>query len=463
MNRAVPRFLAAQPDARLIPLPWHLPLEQWPNDVLVALPRGISRHVVRFIQVGSEVFAAKEVLEGSAMHEYRMLTDLNRLRAPAVEPSGVVSGRVDAHGSPLDSILLTRHLQFSLPYRSLFSTGVRRETVSRLIDAMVVLLARLHLTGFLWGDVSLSNILFRRDAGEFAAYLVDAETGELHDTLSDGQRLHDLDIAVVNLFGEFSDLKEGRMLDEQLDPLALVKQIETRYHDLWQELTGVEEFAGSELSRIESRVRRLNTLGFDVAELDIQTSPTGETIRIQPKVVDAGHHSRRLLRLTGLDTEENQARRLLNDLDTYRAQNNLSHTEESVAAHQWLMNAFEPVVTAIPPDLAGKREPAQIFHEVLDYRWYQSQRERREVPLTEAVQGYIRDVLSALPDEVISSEMISPLGEQRQLVNPLDPSQGFVDVQDMPVDPWEAEAYAPGTEVLPDHLDIDALRRRAGR
>ncbi len=345
----MPRFLAAQPDARLIPLPWHLPLEQWPTDVLVALPRGISRHVVRFIQVGSEVFAAKEVLEGSAMHEYRMLTDLNRLRAPAVEPSGVVSGRVDAHGSPLDSILLTRHLQFSLPYRSLFSTGVRRETVSRLIDAMVVLLARLHLTGFLWGDVSLSNILFRRDAGEFAAYLVDAETGELHDTLSDGQRLHDLDIAVVNLFGEFSDLREGRLLDEQLDPLALVKQIETRYHDLWQELTGVEEFAGSELSRIESRVRRLNNLGFDVAELDIQTSPTGETIRIQPKVVDAGHHSRRLLRLTGLDTEENQARRLLNDLDTYRVQHSLSHVEESVAAHQWLMNAFQPVVTAIPP------------------------------------------------------------------------------------------------------------------
>lgn len=461
MNGTVPRFLAAQPDARLIPLPWHLPLAEWPTDVLVALPRGISRHVVRFIQVGSEVFAAKELLEGSAMHEYRTLTDLNRLGAPAVEPSGVVSGRVDLAGEPLDSILLTRHLQFSLPYRSLFSNGVRRETVSRLIDAMVVLLARLHVLGFLWGDVSLSNILFRRDAGEFAAYLVDAETGELHDKLSDGQRLHDLDIAVVNLFGEFCDLKAGRMLDEQLDPLALVKQIESRYHDLWQELTGVEEFAGSELSRIESRVRRLNNLGFDVAELDIRTSPTGETIRIQPKVVDAGHHSRRLLRLTGLDTEENQARRLLNDLDAYRAKNNLGHIEESVAAHQWLMNAFEPVVTAIPPDLAGKREPAQMYHEVLDYRWYQSQRERREVPLAEAVEGYIGDVLSVLPDEVISSEMLSPASESRQLVNPLDPSQGFVDDQDMPEDPWEAEAYAPGTEVLPDHFDIDALRRRA--
>ena len=458
----MPRFLSVNPDARLIPLPWHAPLAEWPTHHLVALPRGISRHVVRFIRVGDEVYAAKEVLEASAVHEYRMLTDLHRLDTPAVEPTGVVTGRVDADGQPLDPILLTRHLQFSLPYRSLFSTGVRRETVSRLLDAMVVLLARLHLIGFLWGDVSLSNILFRRDAGEFAAYLVDAETAELHERLSDGQRLHDLDIAVTNLFGEFSDLQAGQLLDESLDPLALVRQIETRYSALWGELTGLEEFAGDDLSRIESRVRRLNSLGFDVAELDIRTVPDGSRITIQPKVVDAGHHSRRLMRLTGLDTEEHQARRLLNDLDTYRARTNQSHVEESVVAHQWLTRSFEPVVIAIPPELAGKREPAQIFHEVLDYRWYQSQREWREVPLTEAVQGYIRDVLSVLPDEVLSSDVLAPAGDSRQLLNPFDPSQGFVDDEDEPpFDPWEAESYSPGTEVLPDHVDIEALRRRA--
>lgn len=457
----MPRFLAAQPDARLLPLPWHTPLADWPHEHLVALPRGISRHVVRFIRVGDEVYAAKEVIETSAVHEYRVLTELHRFNTPAVEPTGVVTNRATADGAPLDSILLTRHLQFSLPYRSLFSSGVRRDTVSRLLDAMVVLLARLHLIGFLWGDVSLSNILFRRDAGEFAAYLVDAETAELHEQLSDGQRLHDLDIAMVNLFGEFSDLEAGHMLDESLNPLTLVHQIETRYRGLWKELTGVEEFAGSELTRIESRVQRLNQLGFDVAELDIRTSPTGDTIRIQPKVVDAGHHSRRLLRLTGLDTEEHQARRLLNDLDTYRARTNQGHVEESVLAHQWLTQSFEPVVTAIPPELAGKREPAQIFHEVLDYRWYQSQREHRDVPLTEAVHGYVRDVLSALPDEVISHDTFTPLGEQRHFANPLDPSQGYIDEEPMPDDPWESEAYAPGTEVLPDFLDIEELRRRA--
>ena len=457
----MPRILSAKPDSRLIPLPWQTPLAQWPEDHLVALPRGISRHVVRFIKVGNDVYAAKEVIETAAVHEYRMLQDLAREDTPAVEPLAVITDRRSVDGEPLDPVLITRHLDFSLPYRSLFSQGVRPDTVNRLLDAKVVLLARLHLIGFLWLDVSLSNILFRRDAGEFAAYLVDAETAEWHEELSEGQREHDLMIATTNLFGEFSDLEAGQLLDESLDPLVLVDTITSRYRDLWAELTGVEEFAGTELDRIESRVRRLNALGFDVAELDIRTAADGSTLTLQPKVVDAGHHSRRLLRLTGLDTEEHQAQRLLNDLDTYRARLGLGQTDEAVVAHKWLTDVFEPVVSAIPPDLAGKREPAQIFHEVLDYRWYASQRERREVPLTDAVQGYIADVLSVLPDEVIASDtIIHP--ETRHLANPFDPSQGFADDdEEAPFDPWEADAADPDVELLPAHFDIDALRRKA--
>jgi tRNA A-37 threonylcarbamoyl transferase component Bud32 len=313
----VPRFLAAQPDTRLITLPWATPLADWPEENFVALPRGISRHVVRFVRVGTEVYAFKEVVEHLARHEYRLLRDLTRLDTPSVEAVGVVTERVDHDGEALDPILITRRLQFSLPYRSLFNRGVRQDTVNRLVDAMVVLVARLHLIGLFWGDVSLSNTLFRRDAGAFAAYLVDAETAELHDQLTDGQREHDLTIARTNLYGEFCDLEAGGLLDEALDPLVLVETIENRYRELWNELTGVEEFNVGEVHRIESRVRRLNALGFDLAELDITTDFDGSTIRIQPKVVDAGHHSRRLIRLTGMDTEENQARRLLNDLDYY--------------------------------------------------------------------------------------------------------------------------------------------------
>lgn len=454
----MPRFLAAKPDASLLRLPWHLPLEHWPTDLLVALPRGISRHVVRFIQVGDDIVAAKEVIEDVAVGEYRLLTELRRLQVPAVEPIGVVLGRKDADGNALDPVLLTKHLPFSLPYRTLFHRGVKHETVQRLLDAMVVLLARLHLTGFYWGDVSLSNILFRRDAGEFAAYLVDAETGEIHPKLTDGQRNHDLNIATTNLFGEFLDLEAGGLMDESLDPDWLVSTIVERYHQLWGELTDVEEFDESEIYRLEGRVRRLNKLGFDVAEIDVSTSADGQKVRMQPKVVDAGHHTRRLMRLCGLDAEEHQARRLLNDMDTFRA-GLPGDVPESVAAHKWLMDVFEPAVHSIPPDLTGKRDPAQFFHEMLDYRWYQSQRENRSVPTHEAVQGYINDVLRGLPDEHLG--VFEPVGD-RELVNRYDPSQGFADEEndEPPFDPWEDAANDPSLP-LATGFDIDALRAKA--
>lgn len=458
----MPRFLSAKPDARLIPLPWSTPLAEWPTEQLIALPRGISRHVVRFIRVGEAIYAAKEVVEHLAVHEYRMLHDLNRLGTPAVEPLAVVTGRVGPDGEPLDPVLITKHLQFSLPYRSLFSKGVRGETVERLVDALVVLLVRLHLQGFLWGDVSLSNVLFRRDAGSFAAYLVDAETGELHDQLTDGQREHDLQVARTNLYGEFLDLEAGGILDEDLDPLRLVELIENRYRELWAELTGVERFSGAELHRIESRVRRLNALGFDVAELDIRTSDEGQTISIQPKVVDAGHHSRRLLRLTGLDAEENQARRLLNDLDTFRARSGQQALDESIVAHQWLANHFEPVVNSVPPELRGKRDAAQLFHEVLDYRWYASQREFREVPLAEAARGYVDEILRNLPDEAVSSESMQGVEDSHRLANPYDPSMGYLDEhEDAPHDPWEDDLDEVDANPAFGGLDIAALRAKA--
>jgi hypothetical protein len=398
----VPRFIATRPDTGLLTLPWDLPLEEWPQRELVTLPRGISRHVVRFVRVSGQVYAIKEVLEHLALHEYRLLRDLERLGAPSVEPVGVMTDRLTRDGEPIDSILVTRHLQFSLPYRALFSHTLRPDTVNRLIDALVALIVRLHLNGFFWGDCSLSNTLFRRDAGAFAAYLVDAETGELHDQISDGQRAHDLDTAEINLFGEMLDLQAGGLLDQNVDPQATVAEITSRYDALWAELTGVEEFRADEMHRLDSRIRRLNDLGFDVAEIDIITDWDGSRVRIQPKVVDAGHHTRRLLRLTGLDVEENQARRLLNDLDSYAAATNQQGEDEEIVAHQWLTEIFEPVVRSVPPELRGKLEPAEVFHEVLEHRWFLSEQAGKEVGTMEAASAYVDTVLGSKPDEKLA-------------------------------------------------------------
>lgn len=405
---------AARPDPALLDLPWSVPLEDWPEDLLAALPRGISRHVVRFARLSGGIVAVKEIKADLARGEYQLLRQLRRLDLPCVEPLAVVAGRTDADGQPLDACLVTRHLQFSLPYRVLFSQHLRADTTDRLADALAVLLTRLHLTGFFWGDVSLSNTLFRRDAGAFSAYLVDAETGELHDRLSTGQREHDLDLAQVNIAGEMMDLAAAGVLPEELDPIEVSQEIIDRYRGLWQELTGDEWFGVGERWRVDERIRRLNVLGFDVDELEMSTDLDGTHLRIEPKVVDAGHHSRRLLRLTGLDVEENQARRLLNDLDSYRAAMDRQGDDESLVAHDWLSRVYEPTTRAIPRDLRAKLEPAEIFHEILEHRWYMAEKVGHDVPIEDAIAEYLREVLPTKPDEQ------SVLGTDTQMLPVID-------------------------------------------
>jgi hypothetical protein len=392
---------SAVPDPALLDLPWDLPLELWPDETIAALPKGISRHLVRFVRFGEFVLAVKETTEEMAQREYDLLRTLNRLDMPCVEPVAVITNRRTADGEDLAPVLVTRHLRFSLPYRAIYSQSLRPDTATRLVDALAVLLARLHVAGFFWGDVSLSNTLFRRDAGAFAAYLVDAETGKLYDArLSDGQRDQDLEIGRVNIAGELLDLQAGGKLDEDVDPVTVADRIVASYRELWTELTASESFPESERWRIARRVERLNDLGFDIEELSISRDDTGAQVLIQPKVVDAGHHSRRLLRLTGLDAGENQARRLLNDLDAYRMVGARAAEDEEVVAHEWLARVFEPVVRAIPRDLRGKLEPAEVFHQLLEHRWYRSQDEKRNVPLAEALTSYIETVLRHRRDEM---------------------------------------------------------------
>ena len=399
-------------DPALLDLPWNIPLEQWPPEVLAALPRGISRHIVRFVNLNSNVIAVKEISSFVADREYEMLRDLLRLGAPCVRPIAVITGRTDANGEELNSVLITEHLSYSLPYRALFSQYMRPETATRLIDALAVLLVRLHLLGFFWGDVSLSNTLFRRDAGAFAAYLVDAETGELHpEGLTSGKRMYDIELARTNIIGELMDLQAGGLLEEDVDTIGVGDRIVSRYLELWDVLTGEESFSMSERWRVANRIERLNSLGFDVGELSMTTDLDGTHLSIQPKVVDAGHYRRQIMRLTGLDVQEGQGRRMLNDLEAYRSLWNRKDEPLEIAAHAWLADVFEPTIAAVPAEMRRKLEPAEIFHEVLEHRWYMSEEAGYDVSMQDAVADYVANVLANRPDEhaVISgNEQLRP-------------------------------------------------------
>ncbi len=407
----------AGPD--FLDLPWAEPLASWTSPRIVEVARGISRHVVRFVDYDGALYALKELPTRLAEREYRLLRELAAASVPVVEVVGVVSERgVPAAGPPagervrepdeLGAVLITRHLEFSLPYRTLFTVRGVRDLHNRLLDALVELLVRLHLAGFFWGDCSLSNALFRRDAGSLAAYLVDAETGELHPSLSDGQRAYDLAIAEEHVAGELLDVMAGLADDGDPaaigidDPLAVAAELRPRYDRLWSELTRDEVFGPNERYRIDERLRRLNELGFDVEEIELLTVEGGYRLRLPTRVVEAGHHRRRLLMLTGLDVGENQARRLLNDVARFRAERAQAEGRtqpEAVVGYRWRAEVFEPAVAVIPSELHAKRQPAELFHELLDHRWYRSEAAGRDIGMADAVASFIEQVLPEIPDE----------------------------------------------------------------
>jgi tRNA A-37 threonylcarbamoyl transferase component Bud32 len=358
--------------------------------------RGISRHVVRFVEYSGSFYALKELPHRLAHREYRLLRALARQGLPAVEAVGIV------HRHELEDILITRHLEFSLPYRLMLARKPVADLRARLQDALADLLVRLHLAGFFWGDCSLSNTLFRRDARALAAYVVDVETGELHEQLTDGQREHDLELTQEHFAGELFDLQAELGTEELGDPFSLADDVRREYERLWDELTAEEEFSSEERSRLHERLQRLNERGFDVDEVELDATDSGYRLRVRPQVVEAGHHRRRLLHLTGLDAQENQARRLLQDIRSFKEALERSGTtfvSEAAAAGRWLTDVFEPTIAAVPGDLRGKRAPAQLFGELLDHRRDLAEKRGTEVGFGEAIDSYVENVLRGLPEE----------------------------------------------------------------
>jgi len=378
-------------------LPWDLPLEQWPEDPALAEKRGISRHIVRLIRVNdepdAEIYAVKETVSEFANREYAALRELRRLQAPSVDPIAVVEGRKDAHGEELPCVLATRFLPYSLPYRVLLSGAVTPHDILNMANALALLLVRLHLLWFWWGDCSLSNTLFRRDADSFAAYLVDAETGEFQKTLSDGQREHDLDIAHFNVAAELEDLALSGVLYPGMDPVRASDAVIKRYRRLWAALRDPQSLDPTDRRAVERAMRQLHDLGFAVEEVSIAIDGDNKVLKFQPKLVAAGYHTNRLRELMGLDTEELQAKRILASFDRYRARERNPSTNVNETAFKWLTEVFNPIVNSVPEEHVGRVEPAQLFHEVLEHRWYLSEAAGHDVGLDLACKTYISEVL----------------------------------------------------------------------
>jgi len=368
-------------------LPWELPLEEWEGHCnrLESVPRGVGRHPVVFVNYEGNLFALKELPDDLAKYEHEVLVQMEELRLPVVRSVGwfIPTSNLNPR-----SILITRHLARSLPYHILFESGNSPQDRERLLDAMAGLLVQLHLAGVFWGDCSLSNTLFRRDTGSLQAYLVDAETAEIENALSEGRRQYDLDIMEENVEGALADL--AAMRGEPAEPGGDVgSYIRSRYDSLWAEINREEVLDPSEGWKIQQRIRALNDLGFSVREVSMREGESG--LRVRAIVADRHYHQDMFNSLTGLDAEELQAQQLLNEIQEH----SISMSEQykrsvplSAAAFHWQMEVYQPLLSQLKETSYPGEGEIELYCELLEHKWYLSERAQRDVGHDKALEDF---------------------------------------------------------------------------
>jgi Domain of unknown function (DUF4032)/Lipopolysaccharide kinase (Kdo/WaaP) family len=374
-------------------LPWHLPLSEWSGQSgrLEEVPRGLSRHPVVFVNYSGALYALKEMPKGQAEKEYNRLLEMEDQRLPAVTPVGHVQTQLSRGPA---SVLITRYLDRSLPYRSLFMQRGLMGYREHLLDAIAGLLVQLHLVGVFWGDCSLSNTLFRRDAGALQAYLVDAETAEIDpENFSPRLRFHDLEIMEENVDAELLEMVAGGLVSEGIPIYDTGANIRLRYQSLWEEITREEVINPGERYRIQERIRALNSLGFSIGEVKLEGSEGGEQLRLRVFVTDRNFHRDQLFGLTGIEAEEMQARKMVNEIHEIKAilsQVNNRSTPLGVAAFHWLENRYQPVTAALKSLADQTNDFPELYCQLLEHKWYLSEKAQRDVGHEAAVEDYLQ-------------------------------------------------------------------------
>jgi hypothetical protein len=376
----------------LLDLPWELELAAWPASLdFRVLPVGPSRHLVRFLVVDGALIALKEEPIEVAEREYGVLNHLERVHLPAVNPIGIAARPVVG-----SAILVTEYLAHSLQFRRLLARfplgpGPYRD---RLLDAMAWLLVDLHRGGVFWGDCSLANTLFRRDGARIQAFLVDAETSEVHPSLSDGQRAFDLEILVENVGYGLADvaLSQGRP-DDVEQAIAASENVRERYDAVWRELHLEPRLPAGDRHAIRGQLRRLNELGFAVDEIEVSPSAGGSEVRLRVATTNRAFHAIELERLTGIRALEGQARLLLNDMHEHMAWLRLRSgrtTADEVGARRWRRHVLDPALRLLRPAV-GDRDLIQAYSDVLEHKWLLSERAGRDVGLKAAIEAYLAE------------------------------------------------------------------------
>lgn len=372
-------------------LDWDTPINDWDGPHLVDLPAGVHRHPVRFLAYPEGLYAIKELPLRLAIHEFDMLRALATRVRNVADAVAVAERRwLDPHTEGA-GVVMTEYVQFAFPYRELITAGGFGARRSQMLDAFAGLLVELHLAGCFWGDCSLSNVLYRYDAATIEAVMIDAETVRLYDRLTDGQRAEDIDIMILNVAGGMADIAASQGVELDDADLSLGDDIAARYEALWAELNDQIVVGPEERYRIRERVERLNELGFEVDDFTlVPAGDGGSLLQMQVAVGGRNYHATRLRELTRIEASENQARQILSDLQYYEATHPVrSATGKAVAAIQWRVEVFEPIMSRIAEALGPEPDPVQGYADFLHFRFNLSAAQGRDVPSPEAFELWL--------------------------------------------------------------------------
>lgn len=368
MASTAPRLVLQPGSPDFLDLAWDQPVNEWTHHRLVSMPTGIHRHPVVFVAYEQGVFAVKELPRRLGVNEFEVLDRLQHRTLRSARPAALVNRQWLPPDSEQSSAVVTRFVPHAFPVRNLvggLGFGRRRNQV---IDAVAGLLVELHLAGCFWGDCSLSNLLYRFDAGAVEAVMIDGETSQIHERLTPGQRHHDLEIMVENVAGDMADLAAAAGGDLDSADIALGEDVVERYEGLWSVLEEEPVIPRDESYRIRERLERLNDLGFDVDDVIVEPGPDGNLVQIRTVVGGRTFHSDRLAELTGVRASENQARVILSDVHWFLARKGaVSDRERRVAVVQWITEWYEPTLERVIEECPGI-DPVQGYADLLNFR-----------------------------------------------------------------------------------------------
>jgi hypothetical protein len=365
----------------LATLPWQSPLETWQdkNVRLLNVKSGLSRHVVRFVHANGHQFAIKETSEESSKRELENYIRLAQLGIPTLAPVGVVirndgaeiiSTRIgQQRHERFTGYLVTELMEKVVPDSFLYKRAFTKENRERIWDAVIRLFVEMHSRGVYWGDASLANMLinFSKETvphlgfrTSLKAVLADAETVEIHPSLTDSLRLADVEFFLESMQWTEEDLRASGVVRDRV----VTEDAQREFLEQYKERYAVEQ----EMKSFEL-----------VTNIDVD-------------------------QLLGNFDVKGYGRILLKHINEHKWYLSERHKKEialEMAAEDWYREVFQPVCNVFIQyhysEYFPEKTAASLYVEIMARKYLMSEQAGKDVGVIAAARDYVKRNASLKP------------------------------------------------------------------